>query len=111
LDCHYNEISDLEPLRQLTSLQILDCHYNEISDLKPLRQLMSLQQLYCGDNQISQGEIDHFKNAVPNCHVLRRTVGYGNFLFCWNMLNNANPKNKWVQIFYEESLIKLISYA
>jgi hypothetical protein len=85
LDCRETDISDLEPLRQLTSLQQLYCGDNQISDLKLRRQLTSLRILAWSENQISQWEIDNFKNAVPGCSVLRRSVGYGNLLFCWKM--------------------------
>jgi len=56
LYCSSNLISDLEPLRQLSSLQVLSCDSNQISDLEPLRQLTNLQNLYCSSNQISDLE-------------------------------------------------------
>jgi Leucine-rich repeat (LRR) protein/tetratricopeptide (TPR) repeat protein len=56
LDCRYNEISDLEPLCALTSLHTLSCYENQISDLEPLRALTSLQKLSCYENQISDLE-------------------------------------------------------
>jgi serine/threonine protein kinase len=69
LDCRFNEISDLEPLRELTSLQRLNCRSNQISDLEPLRALTSLQILWCKDNQISWWNLRKFKKAMPNCRV------------------------------------------
>ncbi len=45
-------MSDLEPLRGLTSLQILICG-TEVSDLGPLQGLVNLQELICDCSQVS----------------------------------------------------------
>ncbi len=56
LDCSWNEISDLEPLRPLTHLHDLVCSYNQINDLEPLSHLNQLQALDCASNNISDLE-------------------------------------------------------
>ena len=53
LDLVRNQISDVSPLQNLTSLQHLDLIRNQISDVSPLQNLTSLQSLYLNDNQIS----------------------------------------------------------
>ena len=48
-----NQISDLSPLQNLTNLRLLYLHNNQISDLGPLQNLVGLVYLYIGNNQIS----------------------------------------------------------
>ena len=56
LNCSDTQVSDLEPLRGLTSLQNLECWNAKVSDLEPLRGLTSLQNLNCSDTQVSDLE-------------------------------------------------------
>ncbi len=49
-------MSDLEPLRGLSSLQTLDCSETKVRDLEPLRDLSSLQTLVCWNTQVSDLE-------------------------------------------------------
>ena len=48
-----NQISDLTPLQNLTSLKLLSLENNQINDLSPLQNLTSLEKLYLSGNQIS----------------------------------------------------------
>jgi serine/threonine protein kinase len=52
LDCSENKLSNLEPLRWLTQLQVLNCASNKLRNLEPLRSLTQLQKLDCASNQI-----------------------------------------------------------
>jgi internalin A len=56
LKCSSTQVSDLEPLRELTNLQTIDCRGAQVSDLEPLRGLTSLQYLYCSSTQVSDLE-------------------------------------------------------
>ena len=48
-----NQISDVSPLQNLTSLMFLHLFHNQISDISPLQNLTSLKNLNLEDNQIS----------------------------------------------------------
>jgi internalin A len=56
LNCSDTQVSDLEPLRGLTSLQDLRCWSTKVSDLEPLRGLTSLQDLRCWSTKVSDLE-------------------------------------------------------
>jgi internalin A len=49
-------VSSLEPLRGLTSLKELNCFGTKVSDLEPLRGLASLQNLNCSGTKVSHLE-------------------------------------------------------
>jgi hypothetical protein len=51
-------------------LQKLFCSFNQISGLEPLRELKDLQQLFCPINEIGSLEIEKFKKEHPNCVVI-----------------------------------------
>ncbi|WP_020559023.1 leucine-rich repeat domain-containing protein [Thiofilum flexile] len=53
LDCSWNQITDLSPLHSLLQLQSLGCWNNQITDLSPLHSLLQLQKLGCWNNQIT----------------------------------------------------------
>jgi len=48
-----NQISDISPLANLTSLRYLYLRFNQISDISPLAGLTSLRSLGLNENQIS----------------------------------------------------------
>ncbi|QDU98754.1 leucine-rich repeat domain-containing protein [Lignipirellula cremea] len=52
LDLHGGQISDLQPLAELTDLQSLTLANNKISDINPLAKLTSLQYLQLAGNQV-----------------------------------------------------------
>ncbi len=88
LNLSHNNISDLSPIKELSSLTELDLSNNLISDLSPIRKLISLKKLYLSDNQIS--DLSQFE------FILTLTE-----LFCINVLRNPlfkeygfNFKNK-----------------
>jgi len=53
LDLGYNQIGDISPLANLTSLTSLSLSDNQISDISPLANLTGLTELELGANQIS----------------------------------------------------------
>ena len=67
LDLVRNQISDISPLQNLTSLQHLDLIRNQISDVSPLQNLTSLQSLYLNDNQIS--DVSSLQNLKALQHL------------------------------------------
>ena len=67
LDLVRNQISDISPLQNLTSLQHLDLIRNQISDVSPLQNLTSLQSLYLNDNQIS--DVSSLQNLTSLQHL------------------------------------------
>jgi len=93
LDCHFKELTHLEPLRALTGLQTLGCSHNQLTSLEPLRALTGLQTLGCSHNQLtsleplyglnslkklecrsnpslSESDIERFQKAVPSCQAV-----------------------------------------
>src|SRR5947209_4712140 len=53
LNLHKNEVSKLDPIKDLPILQTLDLSANKISDITPLAGLVKLQRLELSDNQVS----------------------------------------------------------
>lgn len=53
LNLVYNDVSDLDPIADLTGLEILLLMGNEVSDLSPLSNLTNLRRLSLGSNMIS----------------------------------------------------------
>ncbi len=53
LDCGYTQVSDLSPLSSLSNLQTFDCTGTEVDDLSPLSSLSNLQDLNCGETEVS----------------------------------------------------------
>ncbi len=56
LNLSNNQISDIESIKELKSLQKLDLSDNQISDIESIKELKSLQKLDLSDNQISDIE-------------------------------------------------------
>ena len=63
MDLGDNQISDLSPLSELTSLTKLDLQYNQISDLSPLADLISLRDINLINNPLSDlGPLSNLTN-------------------------------------------------
>ena len=45
LNCDYNKLTSLEPIKNLTQLQKLYCSYNQLTSLEPIRNLIQLKIL------------------------------------------------------------------
>ncbi|MCA1031405.1 leucine-rich repeat domain-containing protein [Bacillus timonensis] len=52
----YNRVSDLTPIANLTSLELLDLEFNLITDISSLNGLVNLQTLYLTENPVSNLE-------------------------------------------------------
>lgn len=50
--CHSASISDLSPLRELTTLKLLDCRLTQIVDLSPVVEMTNLMALQCDSTQV-----------------------------------------------------------
>src|SRR5690625_2097838 len=48
-----NDIEDVSPLAQLSSLESITLHHNKISDISPLKPLSGLKSIWAGGNNIS----------------------------------------------------------
>jgi Leucine-rich repeat (LRR) protein len=56
LDCRFNNLTSLEPIKILTQLQYLNCNYNNLTSLKHIRYLTQLQNLNCSSNDLTSLE-------------------------------------------------------
>ncbi len=85
LDCCYNQLTSLEPLRACAGLRELNCQYNSLTSLEPLRALTGLQTLNCGGNQLTSLEglqgctglqsLDCHYNPLTSLEPLRALTG------------------------------------
>jgi internalin A len=66
LNCSSTKVSDLELLRGLTSLQNIKCSSTKVSDLEPLRGLTSLQNLNCSFTKVSDLELLRGLTSLQN---------------------------------------------
>jgi len=108
LDCSWNEISDLEPLRPLTQLQALVCSYNQISDLEPLSALSQLQRLDCASNNISDieplqaltqmQEIIINSNKINNIKYISRFIQLQILDCAYNKVSDLEPLRPLTQL-------------
>ena len=62
LDCSYNQITDLTPLNKLLNLTVIDCSYNKLNDLSFAEGLVNLTQIYCSSNKIV--DLSHLEGLV-----------------------------------------------
>jgi hypothetical protein len=91
LDLRYNQITNIEPLENLTNLENLCLDYNQITNIEPLKNLTNLRELGFGNNQISditplkeltklfllviydtpitQTQINELQLSLPNCNI------------------------------------------
>jgi Leucine-rich repeat (LRR) protein len=56
LDLSFSEISDLEPINGIRSLQWINLNNTKVIDLEPIKGLRSLKELYLNDTQVSNLE-------------------------------------------------------
>ena len=64
-----NQITDLAPLAKLIKLKTLWLPDNKISDLTPLAKLTKLKMLYLGGNPIPADQKEMLRKALPNCRI------------------------------------------
>ena len=69
LDLSKNKISDISPLKKLSSLRTLHLDGNEIEDFSPLYGLDSLSMLTIGDMDIKQSQLKELKEELPDCII------------------------------------------
>ena len=55
---HINNVSDLNPLKNMNNLEYLSLYSNNVSDLTPLSNMFSIKSLYLNNNKII------FKKAI-----------------------------------------------
>lgn len=89
------QFTDLEPISQLTDLQIIDCSNTNISDLSPLRNLNKLDAIYFSGSKITDisslkysvgiEEIYCFDTQIDDISILKN---FNNLkkLYCFNTL-------------------------
>ena len=65
------DISDLEPIKGLTSLVRLHLRGTQVSDLDPIKGLTSLKWLYLNDAQVSDEQVATLKRALPKLIIAR----------------------------------------
>ncbi|MDP4179171.1 MAG: cell wall-binding repeat-containing protein [Bacillota bacterium] len=64
------KLTDISDLSGLTNLQKLDLSYNlNLSDITPLKKLVNLKELYLTDTKATDTDINALKAALPNCII------------------------------------------
>ncbi len=64
-----NQISDIEPLKNLTSLTWLSLYNNQISDIEPLANLKKLEYLWLSKNKEINKQLPELEKALPKCKI------------------------------------------
>ncbi len=72
-----NSITDISPLKDLTTLTFLDISGNEIESIQDLKALVNLTQLYIGDNKITDVSV---LKELPNLVELKMSGTYSDGL-------------------------------
>ena len=108
-----NQISDVSPLQNLTSLQHLDLIRNQISDVSPLQNLTSLQSLYLNDNQISDVSslqnltslqyLELSRNQISDVSSLQNLKALQHLSLAANQISNISPLQNLTSLQYLHS--------
>ncbi len=103
IDFGYNEISNLEYLSRLSSLDSLRIENNNIKDISVLQKFTSLDQLYAGNNQITDlsplrnlSKLDYIDlegNKISNIEPLKNCFYIKNLVLLHNPIKEINS---WV---------------
>ncbi|HOY17971.1 MAG TPA: COR domain-containing protein [Haliscomenobacter sp.] len=107
LFCYDNQISDLNPIANLSNLTSLYCSENQISDLNPIAKLSNLMTLSCSKNQISDlnpiikffnlTELDYYNNQISDLNPIAKLSNL-TFLSCSNnQISDLNPILEFIQ--------------
>lgn len=64
-----NNISNIQPLTQLTNLRTLYLDNNPITDLTPLCSLTNLTSLSIKGISITESQLETLSKALPNCAI------------------------------------------
>lgn len=64
-----NQIQDIRPLSNLTQLTELDLSNNQIQDITPLANLTQLTELDLSENPIKPQNIEWLQQKLPNCRI------------------------------------------
>lgn len=71
LNCSNTSLKDLHILYNQKLLETLDISYTFVTSLEPLDKLSHLKLVKCYHTDITEQEIQRFKDAKPNCEVLK----------------------------------------
>jgi len=101
LDLRYNQIGDISPLANLTSLTSLSLSDNQISDISPLANLTSLTELELGANQISDisplaglaslTELELGANQISDISPLANLTSLTSLNLWYNQISDISP--------------------
>lgn len=70
LDLTGAQVSDLQPIKGLISLQVLNLSDTQVSNLEPIRSLTNLQELYVSrSTKVSDEQLDNLKRALPKVTI------------------------------------------
>ena len=69
LDLSRNNITDINSIGYLSSVEILNLSYNGINAINPLKGLTSLKELHIVGTKLNEKQIIELCNALPNCTV------------------------------------------
>ncbi len=66
------QVSDLEAIKRLGSLQRLDLGGTKVSDLEPIKGLSGLQWLDLEGTQVPDEEVEELQKALPKVRIHRQ---------------------------------------
>jgi internalin A len=69
------DITNLDPLKGLTSLHWLSLEETKVSNLEPLKGLVALEELDLAGTQAKKEDIDALQEALPNLKIVLEAQG------------------------------------
>ena len=74
LDISSSDITDLFPIRNLTTIEILDCSNTKVENLQPLKYSKSLKQLYISNTPVSSITVIEIFENLELLHMERTVI-------------------------------------
>jgi len=68
-------VTDLGPLVSLTKLQVLCVANTQVKDLSPLKALVSLKEIHLGGTKVSDEQVMELQNTLRGLKVVRHETG------------------------------------
>jgi len=65
-----NQISNLNPLKELNKLRVLDLRGNKIINLEPLKRLKNIKELLLASNPLKYSQIEELEKALPETDII-----------------------------------------
>ncbi len=99
----YSDLTSLEGIETLISLEVFDCSYNQLTDLKGIENLTYLKKLYCSNNQLTT------LIGIENLTFLKELYCYNNPLL-YKYSNNLQDILKEIKIEKRKKIINSLCH-